>query len=244
MGDPTIVLIHGLLADLTSYDGPSFYLREKFQVFRYDCAGHGKSEAPTAVYHLEDHVLDLQNLIKKNLLEKVILVGMSNGARIAMEYARRFPENVTAIAALDTFAVPTPMMKAKVNSWLSATITGGMTLRFDVATPWIWGETAFNKKSEHILQYRDKTTIVNEKAAEFVIKGAMETIIDVSEIECPILFVAGKEDLLTPPSLHHEMHEKARNSTLEIVEGGHSCLIERPAIMDKQIIPWIDNLIS
>lgn len=242
--DPTIIMIHGLLADHTSYDGASFYLREKFQILRYDCIGHGKSAGPSDVYHLEEHVEDLDALIKKNQLGKVIFIGMSNGARIALEYTRLNPENVLGVVACDTFDIPTPMLKAKLGSWISATATGGMELRFDIATPWIWGESAFNEKSEHILSYKKKPSIINEKAANFLIMGAMETVIDISEIECPILFLVGKEDLLTPPFIHEAMNNKAKRSTLKVVEGGHACLIERPAIVDKTIIPWIENLIS
>jgi 3-oxoadipate enol-lactonase len=237
-------MIHGLLADLTSYDGASFYLREKFQILRYDCTGHGKSPEATDIYHLADHVADLANLIQKNHLEKVVLLGMSNGARIAMEYARLFPDNVEAVIACDTFDIPTPMVKAKLGSWIAATETGGMELRFDIATPWIWGESAFNEKSDHILSYRSKPSVINEASAVFLMKGAMETTVNVSEILCPILFLVGKEDLLTPPFLHEAMQAKAKNSTLKIVEGGHACLIERPTIMDKQIIPWIEKTIS
>ncbi len=236
-------MIHGLLADLTSYDGASFYLREKFEILRYDCAGHGKSPGTSDIYHLADHVEDLAILIKKNHLEKVILLGMSNGARIAMEYARLFPDNVEAVIACDTFDVPTPMIRAKLGSWIAATENGGMELRFDIATPWIWGESTYNEKSEHILSYRSKPSVINEKSAVFLMKGAMETVVDVSLIQCPILFLVGKEDLLTPPFLHEAMQLKAKNSALKIVEGGHACLIERPTIMDKQIIPWIEKTI-
>lgn len=236
-------MIHGLLADLTSYDGASFYLREKFEILRYDCAGHGKSPGTSDIYHLADHVEDLAILIKKNHLEKVILLGMSNGARIAMEYARLFPDNVEAVIACDTFDVPTPMIRAKLGSWIAATENGGMELRFDIATPWIWGESTYNEKSEHILSYRSKPSVINEKSAVFLMKGAMETVVDVSLIQCPILFLVGKEDLLTPPFLHEAMQLKAINGALKIVEGGHACLIERPTIMDKQIIPWIEKTI-
>lgn len=236
-------MIHGLLADLTSYDGASFYLRETFEILRYDCAGHGKSPGATNIYHLADHVEDLANLINKNHLEKVILLGMSNGARIAMEYARLYPDNVEAVIACDTFDVPTPMIRAKLGSWIAATENGGMELRFDIATPWIWGESTYNEKSEHILSYRSKPSVINEKSAVFLMKGAMETLVDVSLIQCPILFLVGKEDLLTPPFLHEAMQLKAKDSTLKIVEGGHACLIERPTIMDKQIIPWIEKTI-
>lgn len=236
-------MIHGLLADLTSYDGASFYLREKYEILRYDCAGHGKSKAPTGIYHLNDHVLDLVELIKKHNLKKIILLGMSNGARIAMEFAGLFPDIVEAVIACDTFDVPTPMIKAKLGSWIAATESGKMELRFDIATPWIWGETSFNEKSEHILSYRSKPSVINEASAVFIMKGAMETSIDVSKITCPILFLVGIEDLLTPPFLHEAMQLKAINGTLKIVEGGHACLIERPTIIDKQIIPWIEKTI-
>lgn len=231
------------MSDLTSYDFPCFYLKDKFQFLRYDCAGHGKSPAPSHIYHLDDHVLDLELLVEKFKLEKIVFIGMSNGARIAMEFARRHPENVQAVVAIGTYDIPTPMVQAKVGSWIAATKLGGYTARFDTAIPWIWGETFFNEKSEHILAYRKKGSTFNEDSAEFLMEGARLTSIDVGEIQCPILFLAGEEDVLTPAYVHARMSKKAVNSTFKLVEGGHACLIEKPAIMENVILPWLNDTI-
>ncbi|MBY0415928.1 MAG: alpha/beta hydrolase, partial [Bdellovibrionales bacterium] len=136
--DPTVVLINGLFADTTSFDGASFYLREKYKFLRYDCRGQGKSPRPESIYHLSDHVEDLRGLLLKLDLGKIVLVGLSNGGRVALEYARLFKEDLVGVVACDTYDEPTPMIKAKLGSWLAAFETGGGLHRFDVATPWIW----------------------------------------------------------------------------------------------------------
>jgi len=238
-----IVLINGLFADLTSFDGAVFYLREKFQFLRYDCRGQGQSPKPESIYHLEDHVMDLKGLLEDKKLGKIILVGLSNGARIALEYARRFPDDIVGVAACDTFDIPTPMVKAKLGSWLMAHETGGPLHRFDIATPWIWGEDVFNEKSELFLSYRERAGSLPNHVVSNLLLGAMQTDINLAEIYCPILFVAGREDLLTPPFLHERMQKRARNAEFVMSEGGHAGLIERPAIMEKQILPWIEKII-
>jgi 3-oxoadipate enol-lactonase len=188
-------------------------------------------------------VTDLRGLLSGYDLGKIIFVGLSNGARIAMECARRFPEEVSAVVACDCFDIATPMIKAKLGSWLKAHEVGGALHRFDMATPWIWGEDIFNEKSDLFLSYREKAASLPSHVVSGLLLGAMQTDIDISEINCPMLFVAGKEDLLTPPFNHEKMALKARNAEFKMSEGGHAGLIERPTIMEKQILPWIEKVI-
>lgn len=218
-------------------------MKDKFQYLRYDCRGQGKSPKPEGIYHLEDHVNDLRGLLEKLELGKILFVGLSNGARIAMEYTRRYPADVVAVVACDCFDMATPMIKAKLGSWLMAHKTGGPLHRFDIATPWIWGEDVFNEKSELFLSYREKAGSLPDHVVTGLLVGAMQTDIDVSEINCPMLFVAGKEDLLTPPFNHEKMAAKAKRAEFKMSEGGHAGLIEKPGIMEKQILPWIEKVI-
>lgn len=187
--------------------------------------------------------MDLKGLLEDKSLGKIIFVGLSNGARIAMEYARRFPTDVVGVAACDCFDIATPMIKAKLGSWLMAHETGGPLHRFDIATPWIWGEDVFNEKSELFLSYREKAGSLPDHVVSGLLLGAMTTDIDVSQIKCPILFVSGKEDLLTPPFNHEKMARRAPNAEFVMSEGGHAGPIEKPAIMEKQILPWIEKII-
>lgn len=241
--DPTVVLVNGLFADLSSFDGACFYLREKYQILRYDCRGQGKSPKPDSIYHLDDHVNDLYDLLNQHEFADIVLVGLSNGGRIALEFARRYPQIVRACVACDTYDVPTPMIKAKLGSWLSAYKQGGGEHRFDIATPWIWGEEVFNEKSELLLSYRNRAGDIPGHVVHGLILGAMETAIDVTEIECPILYVAGREDVLTPVFIHEKMKEKSKDAELKVAPGGHASLIERPGIMESHIIPWLETIL-
>lgn len=236
-------MVNGLFADLTSFDGACFYLREKFQILRYDCRGQGKSPKPDNIYHLDDHVEDLLAVLDKHELQNIILIGLSNGGRIALEFSRRFSEKVKACVACDTYDIPTPMMKAKLGSWLAAYEQGGGEHRFDIATPWIWGEEVFNDKNELLLSYRTRAGDIPGHVVRGLILGAMETSIDLTEISCPVLFIAGREDVLTPVFIHEKMLTKTKNAELKVAPGGHASLIERPGIMDTHIVPWLETIL-
>ncbi len=215
-------------------------MRPHFEILRYDCRGQGKSPKPKEIYTLDHHVSDLENLLSNQLKRReVILIGISNGGRIALEFARRNPDNVKAVVACDTYDSPTPMMKAKLGSWLAAYRKGGGLHRFDVATPWIWGEETFNSKSELLLSYREKADSLPAHVVEGLILGAMETEINCEEITVPVLLVCGEEDLLTPPFLHQKMVKKCPRGEFKLADGGHASMIEKPMIMEQVILPWI-----
>lgn len=214
-------------------------MKEEFQILRYDCRGQGKSEKPESIYELNDHVNDLIQVIDEHQLknENIILIGLSNGGRIVLSYAAKF--KVRAVVALDTYDIVTPMINAKLNSWLQAHLTGGPLHRFDIATPWIWGEEVFNSKSELLLSYREKASSMPSHVVGNLINGALKTDLDLSIIESPVLLIAGEEDLLTPYFNHEKMVKKLKNGYLKKAPGGHASLIERPNIADKIILPWL-----
>ena len=216
-------------------------MKNKFQVLRYDCRGQGNSPKPNSIYTLEDHVFDLQDLLIKLKIENPIVVGLSNGGRVVLEYARKF-KNVRAVVACDTYDKPSPLLKAKLRSWLAAHEESGPLHRFDIATPWIWGEETFRDKEDLILSYRDRAGLTLDHVVKNLILGALETDIEINEIECPVLLVAGTEDLLTPVSYHEEMLSKLKKGELITVKSGHASLLEKPMIMEKTILPWIEKI--
>jgi 3-oxoadipate enol-lactonase len=187
---------------------------------------------------LNDHVEDLAHLLDTLKIENPILVGLSNGGRVALEYARRF-KSTRAVVACDTYDKPTPLLKAKLRSWLAAHEESGPLHRFDIATPWIWGEETFRTKEELILSYRDQAGLVLDHVVKNLILGALETDIELSEIDCPVLLVAGNEDLLTPVFYHEGMLEKLKDGKMITVRAGHASLLENPTIVEKTILPWI-----
>lgn len=266
---PLIVMVNGLLADYQSFDGASFYGRELYHVLRYNCRGQDQLPIKlnkTDEYQpisLIDHVKDLKELVTRVLkqlpeVDSVFFVGLSNGGRIVLKTSedQHFVHAIKlrGVVALDTYDELTPLLQMKLKSWLQATLVGGALHRFDVATPWIWGETFFKEKEEIILSYRQKIIESNKIETSMDVLGLLsgalknETSDDrvaLSNIHLPVLLIVGDEDLLTTPKKHQEMINLARSGTLKIIpKMGHAGLIENPMLMKNEIIPYIKAILG
>lgn len=241
-----LILVNGLFATLESYNDVVHQLGDEFHILRYDCRGQGKSPRPEGIYSLENHVTDLHDLVEELDIINFSMIGLSNGARIALEYSRRHPARVSGVVACDTYDKPSELLKLKLQSWLKAFEEGGAYHRFDVATPWIWGETVVNKRPELVAAYRERAEELEEKVLRGLVLGAMEGDIRLEDIQCPIYFIAGKEDVLTPPYLHEKMLSSCRESSykhrLRIVAGGHASILEFPQTVKTEIVPFLRSL--
>lgn len=235
-----IVLLNGLFTDLQSYEGVVPFLEDEFHILRYDARGQGESEHPVLPeYTLSDHVSDLASLLDCIKWESAFFVGISFGARIALSFGQQFPQRVSAIVAADTYDEVTPLLQMKFNSWLRAFDNGGAQLRFDIASPWVWGESMVSKESPLYNEYRKKAATHPPHAVKALINGAMKGDIDVAKIEAPVYVVVGSEDLLTPPAYGQKMMIKLKRGKIDLVPGGHASLLEHPEIFKTHIIPFL-----
>ncbi len=89
-----IVLVHGWTLDLEMWDPQVGALRNTFRVIRLDRRGHGLSDGiPTP----EGDSEDLAALCNHLRLTRVALIGMSQGVRGVLGFARAAPERVGAL---------------------------------------------------------------------------------------------------------------------------------------------------
>lgn len=89
-----LVLIHEGYVDSRIWDNVVGYLSDRFQVIRYDVRGFGRSSRPTESF---SDYLDLKALLDHLEINQVILVGASNGGRIALDFSVEHPEMVKAL---------------------------------------------------------------------------------------------------------------------------------------------------
>ncbi len=82
-----IVLVHGWTLDLEMWE-PQAPLARHHRVVRYDRRGFGLS---TGIPSLADDVADLRALLSQRGVASPVLVGMSQGARVVLEFAARYP---------------------------------------------------------------------------------------------------------------------------------------------------------
>ncbi|MGW8553930.1 alpha/beta fold hydrolase [Streptomyces tubercidicus] len=93
---PAVVLLHGGMLDQHMWDEQFTWLvNSGLRAIRYDFRGHGLSSTVTGDYANHD---DLRALLDALDVPSAVLVGLSHGARVALDTALAHPDRVTALA--------------------------------------------------------------------------------------------------------------------------------------------------
>ncbi|MDR0490635.1 MAG: alpha/beta hydrolase [Oscillospiraceae bacterium] len=116
-GERTIVMVHGLLTNLSAfYMKIAPNLAKKYRVVLYDLRGHGLSEGGDEGFSLEVMSNDLLELFAEMNIEKTYLVGYSYGGVIVIHTALRRPEVVESVALIETPSISEPDFDVQINS--------------------------------------------------------------------------------------------------------------------------------
>ena len=89
-----VVLLHAEIADSRMWDAQFAAFAAQYRVVRYDRRGMGKSPPPTTRF---SNISDLLALLDALDIESAHLVGCSEGARVAIEFALAQPKRVRSL---------------------------------------------------------------------------------------------------------------------------------------------------
>jgi len=109
-GKTAVVLVHCWACDRGFWREQVDVLARKYRVVTIDLGGHGASGADRARWTVAGLGGDVQAVVESLKLERVVLVGHSMGAPVALDAARRMPGRVAGIVAVDSLHdVETPV---------------------------------------------------------------------------------------------------------------------------------------
>ena len=101
-GDPPLVLMPGLTANASSFDGLiKAGLSPALRVLALDLRGRGLSQKPDSGYSLADHAADVLGLLDALELRQVVLGGHSFGGLLSIYMAAKNPERVSKLVIID-----------------------------------------------------------------------------------------------------------------------------------------------
>lgn len=128
---PPLLFLHAYPMGRQMWDPQvPFFAGRGFRVLWYDCRGFGGSEAPEDLseYSQETSVEDLGALLRGLGIARAALCGLSMGGSIALHFALRHPETVSALAVCDTGAgsEDPAAFAATVVGWAEQAERGGM----------------------------------------------------------------------------------------------------------------------
>jgi 3-oxoadipate enol-lactonase len=91
---PAIVLLHGWALDLEYWDPVAALLCGQFTVLRFDRAGFGLSDGMPDIHR---NVPDLAAVLDAAAIPQAAVLGMSQGARLAIHFALRHPGRTSSL---------------------------------------------------------------------------------------------------------------------------------------------------
>lgn len=89
---PTVLLLHGLGCDHTTWGPVIESLARRYTVIAPDFLGHGDSDKPRADYSVGGYANGMRDLLTVLGIDTVTVVGHSFGGGVAMQFAYQYPE--------------------------------------------------------------------------------------------------------------------------------------------------------
>lgn len=91
---PAVVLVHGWALDLDMWRAQMGLLSPWYRVIAFDRRGFGHSSGEPSI---EQDVVDIEHLLDRLDIDHAAVVGMSQGARVAMRWALKHPTQTTCL---------------------------------------------------------------------------------------------------------------------------------------------------
>ena len=239
---PTVVFLHGAGLDHSWWGLQSRYFGYHGRnVLALDLPGHGRSEGPP-LETIEAMAAWVEKILDDRKLSTATLVGHSMGALVALEFAARHPDRTERIALI---GVGYPM---KVTDAFLEAAKRNDPAAYDMST--IWGHAPQvplgANPNPGMWMYGDTLARLG-RLAPGVLHSALAAcnaygggIEAAGKLRCPVLFVLGGRDLMTPArsadALVKAIREPAR---VQVRTSGHSLMAEAPDATLDALVEFI-----
>jgi pimeloyl-ACP methyl ester carboxylesterase len=176
--------------------------------------------------------------------ERFALCGLSMGGYVAFEIMRQAPERVLKLALLDTQARPdTAEARARRRDLIALAERGA----FETATGRLLPLFVHPDRREDRALVDPILAMANQVGRDGFLRqqtailNRIDSRPSLAAIDCRPLALVGRQDLLTPIEVHEEIAAAIPNATLVILPRcGHLSPMEQPAMVNGQLIAWLD----
>ena len=246
---PAVVLIHAGIADSRMWDDQFASLAQSYRVVRYDMRGFGRTEPGSEPF---SDWRDLTRLLEHLELSRVVVVGVSMGARVAVEFALEQPESVGGLVLVSPGLFgDEPRSDALVAGWRqieAAFDAGDIERAIDIESDlWVVGPTREPETvSAHV---RRRVREMNarvwelEEASGGRVTMSPPAVSRLAEIQVPALVIAGQNDQSDILDVADRLAREIDGAENVIIENAaHMLTMEQPGRFSDVLIGFFKNL--
>jgi pimeloyl-ACP methyl ester carboxylesterase len=234
----TIVFLHGSgLSHIVWSLAEQFFSNKNFNVLSIDLPGHGNSEGP-CLNTIEEIADWLEKAFVKLKLDKVILIGHSQGCLEMLEYSNRYKSRLKKLVFVGG------SYKMPVNQDLIDLAQNGDSDAVKLMMKWGYeGSKKFigGNPVEKIIQTpKDISEILSvDLVACNNYANGLEAV---KTIDCPTMLVFGALDKMINIEAGKKFANLIKNSTTQIIDGcGHMIMIEKAFEMREKVLEFLQK---
>lgn len=231
---PAVLLIHGLGWDHSLWNPTVEQFSPRYRMIAVDTRGHGGTDKPAGPYDMGMFARDYSALADALGLQRVCVVGLSQGGMVAQQLALLRPDLVSALVLISTSCKSAPSLRDNMEARIAA---------IDEAGP----EAAAKIAAESIFSPAWRAANAGELARFYAWRSAMpveplnaatralydfDLSKDLPSINVPTLVVAGAGDTLTRPAGMEEIATLIPGAKYQLVaNSGHMLPVEQPTVV-------------
>ncbi len=232
----TIIFLHGSgLSHIVWSLAEQFFSNKKFNVLSIDLPGHGNSDGP-CLDTIEEISDWLEKVFVKLKLDKVILVGHSQGCLEILEYSSKYKSRLKKLVFLGgSYRMP-------VNQDLIDLAQNGDSDAVKLMMKWSFKNSkkfiGGNPLKKIIKSPKDisKILAVDLIACNNYANGSNAA----KEIDCPTMLVLGADDKMVNLEVGKKFANLLKNSTTHVIEEcGHMIMIEKSFEMREKVLEFL-----
>ncbi|MCM3470619.1 alpha/beta fold hydrolase [Brevibacillus borstelensis] len=240
-----VCLVHGFCGSSAYWKKLFPRLEKSSRVLAPDLRGHGGSSVPDETYTVEKMAEDLAFFMDETGIEKMTLLGHSLGGYVALAFAERYPDRLSAMGLIHSTAFPDDE-QAKENR------TKGMeSIRQNGIEPFIKALVPKLFAPGALSRYPEEWERVKQVGLQTPPDGAIRTLEAMREradrqhvlrkLACPVLLIAGKQDQIIPADKTFTA-DGANVTRVLLAEAGHMGMLETPEKMADAIKQFLSNI--
>ncbi len=209
----TVLLIHGFGGTPTSdFGGQLPALRSHYRVIAPHLHGYGRStrRSSYALSFYRDDVADLVALLDMLEIEKVLVLGFSDGGITGLLLAALHPQRVIALAVMGAQPAINAQNTAAIRHWL-----------LEVPLSEEWQKELAQLHGEPYWRSLPRMYVEGQEAL-VAAGGVIISDEELASVRCPALIMHGKRDRIVPAEYAHILSERIPGSQLLLFDAGHA----------------------
>lgn len=226
-GPDTIVFVHDAGGNHLSWWNQIPAFQDRFRCIAYEVRGWGESQDQSGE-GLTAFSRDLGELMDRLQIDSAALVGQSMGGFTVLPYAVRHPDRVAALMMADTVVA---IGNNAILEGLQESLAAASSVAPEVWMTQMFGPAYVERSPDGVFLYNQIRALNTppEGFAGYGIEQGAVTNDELPNLTMPVVFVAGSEDVLIPPSLIKQAAELIPHAKyVEVPTCGHSVYWEMP----------------